>query len=98
MYFETGKVEPPAELGGQLAKLVDWARATPTAKLSISGFHDTTGDPAQNAELAKNRAMAVAAVLKGAGLADDRIVLQKPQETAAGDGREARRVEVAPAP
>jgi K(+)-stimulated pyrophosphate-energized sodium pump len=98
VYFETGKVEAPAELAAQVAPLVAWTRATPNAKLAISGFHDATGDPAQNAELAKNRAMTVLAALKAAGVAEERVVLQKPQETVGGEGREGRRVEIAPAP
>ena len=62
----------------------------------ISGFHDASGDPAQNAELAKQRALAVAALLKAAGVADDRIELKKPEQMV-GDGPAhlARRVEVA---
>ena len=51
-------------------------------------------DPSQNAELAKNRAVAVAEVLKSAGVPEDRLVLQKPALTDAGSGREARRVEI----
>jgi K(+)-stimulated pyrophosphate-energized sodium pump len=98
VYFETGRVEAPADVSALVAPLVDWAKATPDAKLAISGFHDASGDPAQNAELAKNRAMAVLAALKTAGVPEDRVVLQKPQETVGGEGREGRRVEVAPAP
>jgi len=68
--------------------------AAPERKVSISGFHDSTGDAAQNAELARNRAVAVADVLKSAGVPEDRLVLQKPALTDAGGGREARRVEI----
>jgi K(+)-stimulated pyrophosphate-energized sodium pump len=98
VYVETGRVEAPADVSALVAPLVDWAKATPDAKLAISGFHDASGDPAQNAELAKNRAMAVLAALKTAGVPEDRVMLQKPQETVGGEGREGRRVEVAPAP
>ena len=70
------------------------AGGNPAGKLSVSGFHDAKGDPAKNAELAKQRAMAVRDALKAAGIAEDRIELQKPEVTSAGTDAEARRVEV----
>jgi outer membrane protein OmpA-like peptidoglycan-associated protein len=61
----------------------------------VSGFHDATGDAALNAELAKQRALAVRDALKGLGVAEDKIELKKPEETTAtGSNAEARRVEV----
>ncbi|MFM1989412.1 MAG: hypothetical protein RJA99_2369 [Pseudomonadota bacterium] len=98
LYFETGAVALPADAGTALAKIVEWAKATPDAKIAISGFHDSTGNAEQNAELAKNRAKIVLDVLTAAGVAADRVMLQKPQQMDGGDGREARRVEVVPAP
>ena len=47
-----------------------------------------------NKELAKQRAFAVRDALKVAGVAEDRIVLQKPEDITAGDGEQARKVEV----
>lgn len=65
-------------------------------KAVVSGFHDATGDAAQNAELAKSRALAVAEALKALGVAEDRIELKKPEQTeGSGSNAEARRVEVA---
>ena len=64
-------------------------------RVLVSGYHDATGDPAKNAELAKQRAMAVGAALKLAGVPDDKIELAKPAQTQAdGPPAEARRVEV----
>jgi K(+)-stimulated pyrophosphate-energized sodium pump len=97
LYFESGSTTPPGDAAALLAKLAEWARATPDAKLAISGFHDSTGNAEQNAELAKNRAKLVLETLKSAGVAEDRVVLQKPQQVDAGAGAEARRVEVSPA-
>lgn len=63
--------------------------------LVVSGFHDATGDAAQNAELAKQRALAVRDLLQGLGVAAEKIELMKPAETLAdGDNAQARRVEV----
>ncbi|HMS80953.1 MAG TPA: OmpA family protein, partial [Burkholderiaceae bacterium] len=97
VFFETGAVALASDAGAALVKIVEWAKATPDAKVSISGFHDSTGNPEQNAELAKNRAKIVLDVLTAAGVPGDRVMLQKPQQMDGGDGREARRVEVSPA-
>jgi len=94
LFFETAESALPGDTPAQVAKLVEWVMVAPERKVSISGFHDSTGDAAQNAELAKNRAVAVAQVLKSAGVPEDRVVLQKPALTDAGSGREARRVEI----
>lgn len=96
-HFETGKAELPADAAAQVQALVEYLKVAPDAKLGISGFHDKTGDPAINRELAKNRALATRTMLVAAGAPADRLVLVRPQETEAGaDDREARRVEVFP--
>ena len=60
-----------------------------------SRYHDATGDAAKNAELAKQRAQAVRDLLVAAGVAQEKIELQKPgQAKAEGSEAEARRVEV----
>lgn len=96
-YFASGKSELAP---GAVAALGDAiAAGNAGKKLVISGFHDSTGDPAKNAELAKLRAFAVRDALKASGVADSAIELKKP-ETATGTGNdaEARRVEVVIAP
>ncbi len=95
LYFDVGAAAAPADAAQAIAAMVEHAKASPNSKLSISGFHDKTGDVAQNAELAKNRALAVKALLISAGVPEDRIMMQKPVETTGGaDDKEARRVEV----
>jgi K(+)-stimulated pyrophosphate-energized sodium pump len=91
--FETGKAELPANAVDSIAKLAAAAKAG-AGKLVVSGFHDATGDPAQNAELAKQRAIAVGEALKAAGIAADRIELKKPEQINAGSADDARRVDV----
>jgi K(+)-stimulated pyrophosphate-energized sodium pump len=95
LYFASGSVTLPDDASATLAPLVEAAKARADAKLVISGFHDKTGNPEQNAELAKQRAVATRDALVAAGVAAERIELRKPAETE-GDGndREARRVEV----
>ena len=96
VYFDTGKAAVSTDFGQRNAALVAALKAAPTAKAVVSGYNDPTGNAAANAALAKHRAQAVAAALKDAGVAEDRIVLEKPAETTQGTGSDAaaRRVEV----
>lgn len=92
-YFASGKAELAP---GAVAALGDAIAAAQSGKrLVLSGYHDATGDPALNAELAKQRALAVRDALVGAGVAESSLELKKP-EVAVGNGNdaEARRVEV----
>jgi outer membrane protein OmpA-like peptidoglycan-associated protein len=95
LYFDSGVAALGADMNEPMQRLVAAVQAAGSRKLLISGFHDATGDPAKNAELAKERAKTVREALKAAGVAADRIALRKPESTT-GDGsnREARRVEV----
>lgn len=98
VYFETGKDALPADAASAVQAAADYAKAHPDAKLTLSGFTDATGSAAKNAELAKTRAQAVRDALKAAGVAEDRIILKKPETITGGaDAREARRVEISPA-
>ncbi len=93
-YFASAKADIPAGAG---AALVDVVKGVADGKKAVlSGFTDATGDPAMNAELAKQRAFAVRDALKAAGVAEDKIELKKPEQvTGSGPSAEARRVEVA---
>lgn len=95
LYFEIGKTELAQTAGEHLNAVIAHLKSHESAKAVISGYHDPTGDKAQNEELAKNRAKAVRETLKAAGIVEERIVMQKPIETTgSGDLAEARRVEV----
>jgi outer membrane protein OmpA-like peptidoglycan-associated protein len=95
LYFESGKAELPADATTALAPVLQALEANPGKKLVIAGFHDASGDPAINNELAKNRAKAVRAAITSQGVAADRVALRKPEQTAMdGPADEARRVEV----
>ena len=95
LFFEVGKNDLPNDAGDTMKPIVEFLKANAASKAVISGYHDPTGDKAQNEELAKNRAKAVHEALKAAGIEEERIVMQKPQETAgSGNDAEARRVEV----
>ena len=92
--FDSGQSALSPVALASLTAIANVAKSSGAAGLSISGFHDSTGDPAMNAELAKQRAVAVRDALVAAGVAEDRIELNKPQEMNAGSSDDARRVEV----
>lgn len=92
-YFATGKADLAPGALVALAEAITAAKGG--ARLVLSGFHDATGDPAFNAELAKQRAFAVRDALTGAGVAESSLELKKPEvTTGTGANAEARRVEV----
>lgn len=95
LYFASGVATLAADAADAVKALAGAVQAAAPRKVVLSGFHDVTGDPARNAELAKERAKAVREALKAAGVAPERIALRKPESTT-GDGsnQEARRVEV----
>ncbi len=100
---ETGQSAAPAESADALQKVAGYLAADKEAKSQLSGFIDTSGDPAQNAELAKTGALAVNAAPKADGVPDERNVLHKPDQIVmAGNPDEARALDVtlaaAPAP
>ncbi len=94
LLFDTGKTDIPATSSADLKAVADYLAAHPAAKVQVSGFVDSTGPADVNRELAKTRAMAVRDALKAAGVAEDRVVLQKPEDITAGSGDEARKVEI----
>jgi len=95
LFFAVGQAELPADAGAALDAVVKAAADAPTRKLVLAGFHDLSGDPAKNAELAKQRAKAVRAALTAKGVDAARVLLRKPEQTAAeGPAEEARRVEI----
>jgi len=78
--------------------VIEALQKDPAAKVTISGFTSASGDAAQNEELAKQRAFSVRQALKSAGIAEARVVLEKPQTVEAnvsGEDPKSRRVDVA---
>jgi mono/diheme cytochrome c family protein len=91
-FFATGKSEVASGADKALADVV--AGVLAGKKAVVSGYVDSTGNAAQNAELAKQRAFAVRDQLKAMGVAEDKIELKEPENIEAGAGGQARRVEV----
>ncbi len=93
-YFASGQAELAAGAAEALVDVVKGARGG--KKVLISGFHDAKGNAARNAELARQRALAVREALIAAGVSERQIRLDKPAQTAgSGSDAEARRVEIA---
>lgn len=100
-YFATGKADLAVDLSTEVQAALNEAAAAAKAgkKLLVSGYHDSTGDAAVNAELAKQRALTVQAVLVNLGVDAVAVELQKPEVMLGGtDNAQARRVEVVVAP
>lgn len=91
-YFASGKADLAAGAEEALQNVL--AGVKEGKKAVISGYHDKTGNAAQNAELSKKRAFSVRDALLGFGVPEAQIELRKPDDMEAGEGAEARRVEV----
>ena len=98
LFFGVGSSTLSTEAAQGLEPLIAALKANPAAKITVSGYHSASGDLAQNQELAKQRAFAVRDAVKAGGIAEDRVVLDKPQSAEAnlaGEDPKARRVELA---
>lgn len=90
-----GKAELDEADKGIVAQTVEALAAKADGIVLLSGFHDPSGDPARNAELAKQRAMAVRDALVAGGVAAERVKFRKPESTVGeGSPEEGRRVEI----
>ncbi len=74
MYFDSGKHVLPADADKLLEQVAAYAKSGANTKIGLSGYHDTSGDPKANAELAKNRARATREMLVKAGVPEDRMI------------------------
>ncbi|VTU24491.1 Inner membrane lipoprotein YiaD precursor [Variovorax sp. PBL-H6] len=92
-YFATSSADLAPHAAEALAVVIKGVESGRRAV--VSGFHDTTGDPALNEQLARKRAETVRDVLAGLGVSAAKIDLRQPAVTAgSGSDAQARRVEV----
>lgn len=95
LHFDSGKTEPQAQDLARLDAVQQALAGNAAQRVLVSGFHDSQGDPARNAELARQRAKAVQALLIARGLPATQVLLRKPEVSAGGGSdEEARRVEL----
>ncbi len=94
--FGSGQSAMNAEAKKAVESAIALLKASPDLKVALSGFVDSSGSAAKNAELAKERAKGVRDALQAAGVAADRIEMRKPENIAAGaaDAARARRVDI----
>ena len=85
IFFRVAKSDVTNEITPESAELKTYMDANPDARLSVSGYVDPTGDAAFNEELSKNRAQKVLAALVAAGIAANRIDLDKPADITPGE-------------
>lgn len=92
-YFASGSSNLAPNAPEVLANIVSGVQEGRRA--IISGYHDHTGNAEVNAEIAKNRALAVQTALIDMGVPADKIELRKPEQAqGTGHPAQARRVEV----
>jgi K(+)-stimulated pyrophosphate-energized sodium pump len=96
VHFESGADNVSAAGKRILDGYAQALKASPDAKVELSGYADPSGDAAKNLELAKARAMTVRDALVADGIAAERIALVKPTEVIVGQGHDAdaRRVDI----
>ncbi len=99
VYFETGKSTLPADASAAVDAAAAYAKAHPDAEAHAVRLHrrDRFG-PRPTPNWRRRAPQAVRDALKSAGIAEDRIILKKPETITGGaDAKEARRVEISPA-
>ena len=96
VFFATGQSALDTKAQEQVQAAAAWLNAHADIKVALSGFVDATGSADVNAELAKQRAQAVAKALTDAGVAAERIEMRKPQTItdSTGADEQARRVDI----
>lgn len=96
IFFATGQSTLDDKSKATVQQAVQWLQSHENVKIALSGYVDATGSADVNAEIAKQRAQAVAKALTEAGVAADRIELLKPQTItdSTGTDEQARRVDI----
>ncbi len=97
VYFPVNSALLKGDEVQKIDKLLAALNAQPDSAATISGYHSASGKLSANQELAKQRAFKIRDALVKAGVAANRITLDKPQQTEAnikGEDPFARRVEV----
>ena len=95
LYFDVGSADFPADVNLSLAGVIAYLKNNPSAKATISGFHDASGSLAANKVLSEKRAESVLRLLVESGVSINSLMIEEPQKTEGeGSPQEARRVEV----
>ena len=97
--FPYGSPEVPARLEAPLAKLGAWLAGHVSSTVLVDGHADALGAEDNNLRISRRRALAVAAILEGAGLSHERVTARgfgafQPIEGAPAEAASNRRVVV----
>ena len=74
LLFDTDSASLQAQSTAQLNDIATILKACPTVHLTVGGYTDNTGNPANNQKLSQDRADSVVAQLETMGIAPDRLV------------------------
>lgn len=88
-YFGPGSTDVDPRYADNINNLAKTLTADPTAKVTLSGFADPRGDKEMNDRLARERAEAVAAILRDKGVNGDQIEV-KAWPGSSGKGKTTR--------
>lgn len=95
VYFATNRSNLDNASTAALLPLINWLNEHIDAKVVVQGYHDATGNPVNNALLAKKRAQVVYDHLLSAGITAERLEIREAEDSLGSGGlKEARRVEV----
>lgn len=75
-YFSAGSTDVDPRYEANINSLAQTLTADPTAKVTLSGFADPRGNKELNDRLARERAEAVAAILRDKGVNQDQIIVK----------------------
>jgi outer membrane protein OmpA-like peptidoglycan-associated protein len=97
VYFDVGKTTLSDEGKAAVKAIADLVKKD-GGNIDVTGYAVASGDPAQNQQIAKDRAMAVRDALQADGVDAGAINMKPPASvTGSGGDAEARRVEVSKA-
>lgn len=92
--FDTGSAELGSAAAAEVADLASALKARSTARVSLRGFADPSGDAAANQALSERRVAAVRNALIEGGVAANQITADASGETGSAATRDNRRVEI----
>lgn len=94
VYFDVGRADLTSD-GQRMVKSVAVSVRSSAAPVAVTGYADSSGNPDQNAQLARNRAEAVRDALVREGVAPARVVMAPPTSVTPGaPADESRRVDI----
>jgi hypothetical protein len=94
--FRLDRTGLDAEAQATIDRVAAALKRDPDLNVTLSGYADRSGGVDHNLDLAKKRAFAVRDALKAAGVAEDRVVLRKPEIVIGSLDAEWRRVDLIP--